>query len=157
MAAAVIAGAASVSAQTDVMYKGVGPVVAASESPSALPKKAQRFLDKHFAGIEVVSSEVEFPSKNVDVTLADGSELEFSAKGDLIEIDAPDNAVLSDKLLRSVVSREVYRDLLHRHLTGMVEGVSKDQFGYKVDLNSNLYDEARYGVDGLLIALYAED
>lgn len=144
-------------AQKTSYYKGVGPVVAASQSESQLPKKAKKFLDKHFNGIEVTSVNVDYPSQNIDVTLADGGEVEFDAKGEVIEIEAPENEVLSDDLLRSVVSKDVYWDLRHRRLTSMVEGVTHDKYGYRVELNDNLYDAARYAEDGFLVALYTED
>lgn len=103
-----------------------------------------------------MSSVVEFPSQEIDVVLADGAELEFSKSGRLIEVEAPDNMVLSEKLLKDIVSREVYRDLKSRGLTNMVEGVTHDEFGYKVELNDKVYEEARYAEEGYLVALYTE-
>lgn len=135
---------------------GVGPVMSASTTPARLPQKARNFLDKHFKNIAVVSSVVEFPSQEIDVVLADGAELEFSKSGRLIEVEAPDNMVLSEKLLKDIVSREVYRDLKSRGLTNMVEGVTHDEFGYKVELNDKVYEEARYAEEGYLVALYTE-
>lgn len=135
---------------------GVGPVTAASVTPDQFPRKIKSFLDKHFKGIAIASSETEFPSRNIEVKLADGTDLEFAHNGTLIEVEAPDNKVISSKLLKDVVSREVYRDLKSHGLTDMVEGVTHDGFGYKIELNDKVYEEARYAEEGYLVALYTE-
>lgn len=147
----------AVSAKSPVFNNGISPVTAASESTSRIPKSAQHFLDKYFSGIDVTKTEVQFPSQNVEVTLADGTEIEFSSKGKVIDLDAPDDAVISDNLLRHLVSREIYRDLKKRKLQDCVEGVTHDQYGYKIELYDEAYDEARYADAGYLIAIYTED
>lgn len=155
-ALAMLAVSSNVSARVPVINSGVGPVVAASQSNATLPKKAVKFINKYYGGVPVYNVEVEYPSKNYEVTLANGVEIEFTSKGKIVEIEAPDNECLSEKVVKAVLPRETYRDLSERNLQTMVEGIKHDKFGYKVDLNDVVYDEARYTGDGFLVALYEE-
>lgn len=43
--------------------------------------------------------------------MADGTEIEFDSKGKILEIDAPDNAVLKPGLVRDLVGRKMYDKL----------------------------------------------
>ncbi|MDE5812151.1 MAG: PepSY-like domain-containing protein [Muribaculaceae bacterium] len=152
-AALVVAGVSTATAQVPRINGGVSPVTAASTTTSTLPKKAQKFIDKHFAGVAVASTEVDFPSQDIDVKLANGIEIEFSQKGELKEIETEQGS-LSVDLVKSILPRETYRDLRDKGMQACVEGIKKDKYGYKVDLNNQRYDEARYNVEGFFVAFY---
>lgn len=150
-------GATQVNAKSPVSNcNSVGPVVSVSESNSVIPKKAQKFIEKNYPSVAVLSTEVDFPSQNVDVKLANGVELEFSRKGKLVEIEAADGNVLSESVLKNVLHRNTFKDLKERGLASAVEGVKHDRYGYKIDVNDKVYDEARYAESGILVALYED-
>lgn len=151
-----IVGAIGAVAQPPRIYTGVGPVVSASKPVENLPSKAKKFLKKHFHDVAVVTSEVDYPSQDFDIILANGVEIEFSSKGELIEIEAPDNYNLNESVVKAILPRSTYDDLRDRGMANMVESIKHDRYGYKVELNDRVYDEVRYDEDGQLVAFYEE-
>lgn len=156
LALAIVAGAFAVTAQPPRIYTGIGPIVSASKPASELPSKAKKFITKHFRDVPVSRTEVDFANGDIEVTLANGVELEFTSKGALVEIEAPDNYMLNESVVKAVLPRSTFKDLRERGMSNMVEGIKHDRYGYKVELNDRVYEEARYGEDGQLVAFYEE-
>lgn len=138
-------------------YMGVGPVERASVDVAALNKHAKKFIEKYFPGVAVTKCYKEFPSQTVEVELANGVEMEFSKNGKILEIDAPDNASLPVDVVRHIVPRETFRKLHAEGFDTEVESITHDSYGYKVELNDDVYDEIRFDKDGLFVAIYTED
>lgn len=72
-------------------YTGVGPAIAGSTDYSKIPSKAKKFLEKHCDGHAVVRCEKNYISGTFSLSLADGIDMEFDAKGNLTSISAPAN------------------------------------------------------------------
>lgn len=103
------APAVTVSAQYPL---GPGPAVAGSATASQLPQKASKFLKKHYGHTSVHSIEREFAPGTFDVKLSDGTDIEFSSAGDVIEIEAPDRGpALPADVVKAVLPARAYKRL----------------------------------------------
>ena len=60
--------------------------------------------------------------------MADGSEIEFDTAGRILEIEAPDNAILRPRLVRYLIGRKMYDELRSNRQTDKVESVD---FNYR--------------------------
>lgn len=134
---------------------GVGPAVAGSADVSSLPEKARKFIEK--TALTVVSCEREFASGKYEVKLSTGLEIEFDAKGNVVELDAPDRCFLGDVLIRDVVPGRLYDKLGELKLRDRVSSIEMKKNGYKVEFDGSPYDEAVFNRHGDLTALRYED
>ena len=94
-------------------YAGVGPVVSGGVDYEALPSKARKFLQKYCDGHAITRCEKEFTSGDFNLMLADGIEMVFDSKGNLIDIEAPESYSLAPGLLKAVVPGKLYNLLDH--------------------------------------------
>lgn len=131
-------------------YTGVGPVVAGSVDYSSIPSKARKFLEKHCDGHAVVRCQKEYTSGDFELELADGIEMEFDSKGNIVEIEAPDNYSLSPALLKAVVPGKLYNLLDHNGFKSCVEAVHHDNKGYRLDVADPVFDQVCYDPSGVL-------
>ena len=60
-----------------------------------IPAKSRKFLQKNCDGHAIVKCEKQFASGDYEISLADGIAMEFDAKGNMTEIEAPDGYSLS--------------------------------------------------------------
>ncbi len=148
MVVAVIAVAGLLSAQ-----KVAGQVVAGSVDISSLPDAAKSFIVKHFKGIAITECEKGFLSGKFDVELADDTDLEFDAKGQLLGIDAGNGTMLSAEVLKDVLPAKAYSELEKRGELNIVESVKRISRGYKVELEKVGPDEITFSTDGTLISI----
>ena len=130
----------------------VGVLVAAADNDklinkSKLPVAAQKFLDSHFAGVDLVyaKEECKIFCSSYEVRLANGAKLEFSSKGNWEEVDCLSGAVPAD-----VVPQPI-RDYVEKNYGGeKIILIEKNRNDYelklsnrlelKFDKNFNLYD-----------------
>jgi len=131
-------------------YIGVGPVVSGSLDFSKIPSKARKFLQKHCDGHAVVKCEKEYGSGAIFLALADGIEMEFDSKGNLMDIEAPENYSLAPTLLKAVVPGKLYNLLDHNGFKSSVEAVRHDKTGYSLDISDPVFDHVRYDPSGVL-------
>lgn len=131
-------------------YSGVGPVVSGSVDYSSIPSKARKFLQKHCDGHAVVKCDKQFTSGDFEIALADGIEMEFDAKGNLMDISAPDNYSLSPALLKAVVPGKLYNLLDHNGFKSCVEAVHHDKAGYRLEVADPVFDQVCYDPSGVL-------
>lgn len=132
-------------------YTGVGPVVSGSVDYSSIPSKARKFLQKHCDGHAVVKCEKQFTSGDFEIELADGIEMEFDGKGNLLEIEAPDNYSLSPVLLKAVVPGKLYHLLDHNGFKECVEAVHHDaKGGYRLEVADPVFEQVCYDSTGVL-------
>lgn len=136
-----------------IAVESVGPAVAGSVNDASLPKRAHHFIDK--VGGEIMSVEKEFATGEYDVRLTNGIEIEFNKSGNVIEIDAPDDQLLSTEVIKAAVPYNLYHSLKKMSLDTEVSSISYNGDQYSVDLEG-MYDEALYSSDGTLVALYCE-
>lgn len=131
----------------------VGPAVAGSQSQTTLPKKAQKFLEK--IGEGVVSVEREYSTGEYDVTLSSGMEIDFNKHGNVIEIDAPGDAVIGSDIVKEAVPHRLYSELKDRKIENSVTSIESTKDGYKLEF-AGVMDEALFNRQGDLIAMYYE-
>lgn len=144
-------------AESPALFNGVGPVVAASADLSQLNSHARKFLEKNYQGVAVTRCVKDFPSQYSYVTLANGVEIEFDSKGRLLEIEAPDRATLPARVVKNIVPRSTYIKLDKEGFANEVESIKHDRFGYKIELEDEVYDEIRFDDSGIFVAVYTDD
>ena len=84
------------------------------------------------------------------IALADGIEMEFDAKGNLVDISAPENYSLAPTLLRAVIPGKLYNLLDHNGFRSSIEGVCHDKSGYSLRVADPVFDQVRYDPSGVL-------
>lgn len=140
--------------QLNSVNGGPGIAIAGSIDTAQLPKPAKDFIKKHFPGIAIKETERSFISGEYDVDLVDGTELEFNSKGEIIEVEAGHNRVLSMRLLKELLPDKAYKELERRGNINNVETVKKDsRKGYKVELRDVDLDDYRFDIEGVLISV----
>lgn len=118
-------------------------------SVNNLPAKAQTFIKKHFA--KEVIRDCEQDGNRYELELKNGVDMEFSAQGDLIKIDAG-RKTLSAPLLKEILPQKAYDELNSRNEIENVEEVEFRGAGVKVELRKMLGDdEYRFDKDGNLL------
>lgn len=131
-------------------FAGVGPVVSGSVDYDAIPSKARKFLQKHCDGHAVVSCQKEYTSGDFSLELADGIKMVFDSKGNLVDIEAPENYSLSPSLLKAVVPGKLYNLLDHNGFKSSVESVSHDGKGYRMEVSDPVFNQICYDPSGVL-------
>lgn len=152
---AILFGAADAVAQIPANNdSNPGIVISGSATYAQLPKKAQAFIEKHFKDAGVLKCERYFAKGQYEVELRNGVDLDFNTKGDLIEVDAPDNTVLPITVVKDVMPRKAYDRLEKDGFAGMVESIELNRGKvYEVDLNITGPDTYVFDLDGEFIAI----
>ena len=100
-----------------------------------LPKAAQLFLAKHFAGraVSFAKEDRDFSGTTYDVRLADGTEVEFTSAGEWKEVDGKHTALpltfIPTQIVKAVQSKYAGDPIVHIEYKGR---------GYQVELASGL-------------------
>lgn len=131
-----------------------GIVVAASQDVSKLPKKAKKFINKYFDGVSVANCEQNFAKGEYDVTLANGVDIEFNSKGDVKEIDAPDNCYIAPDLSKELLHDSAFAHLESQGLLSKVESIEFKRgraVEVTVDVPNPAPDTYIYSVEGVFI------
>lgn len=152
---AILFGAADAVAQVPMNYGGnPGIVMAGSADYSQLPKKAQAFIEKHFKNVGVRTCEKYYAKGKYEVELQNGVDLEFNTKGELIEVDAPDNSLLPIAVVKDVMPRKAYDRLEKDGYIGNVESIELNRGKvYEVELNIPGPDTYVFDINGLFLAI----
>ena len=98
-------------------YTGIGPVEQGSVDYESIPARSRKFLQKNCDGHAIVRCDKLFSSGKYSISLADGINMDFDAKGNIVSIQAPDGYSLSPTLLRAVVPGKLFRLLEHNGLS----------------------------------------
>ena len=100
-----------------------------------LPKAAQLFLAKHFAGrnVSLAKEDRDFSGTTYDVLLADGTEIEFSSRGEWKDVDGKRTA-----LPTSFIPAQIINALRAQHAGESIVQIERKRRGYKVELSSGL-------------------
>lgn len=119
-------------------------VIAGTVDPSSIPHKAKSYIKKYFHKESVVEVEKEFLTGEVEVKLSSGTELTFNSKGEINEIDAADNAVLSERVIHSLLPHSAYKVLEKKNYAKYVDNVKKTGNGYIVDVDDAFDTEVEF-------------
>ena len=115
-------------------------VLADNDKPiqiSQMPKKAQSFVQKHFAdqSVAVAKMETDFLDKTFDVIFTNGDKVEFDKKGKWIKVDCKHTQVPSE-----IVPEAIQQYVAKNYPDAKVLKIElTDRKGYDVDL-SNGFD-----------------
>ena len=142
--------AATATPETPAGFTGIGPVVSGSVAYGDIPSKARKFLERHCDGHAIVRIEKEFASDEYDVRLANGIDLGFNGKGNVVAVEAPDGYCLSPILLKAVVPGKLYQLLDHNGFSESVSAVHRDRMGYRLDIADPVFDQVCYDTSGVL-------
>lgn len=114
----------SASAQTSGQYGTLpGIAVAGSQNYDKIPQKAKRFISKHFKGVSVTGCEQYFAEGRYEVELSNGVDIDFSNDGEVLGIDAPDNAVLDPALVKDLLHDTAFHRLAKDGVNSKVESI----------------------------------
>lgn len=105
-----------------------------SISPNELPAEIKSFVDQNFPGKNIINAQKEsgFWDSEYEVTLADGSKVEFGSNNEWEEIKS--KAGVPASLIPASVATYV-----NKNFPGViVEKVSKKRYGFKVKLGNDL-------------------
>lgn len=130
-----------------------GIVVAGSIDISRLPSKAHDFIKKHFKDIPIVKCQEEYMPQEYEVEFADGTEVDFDAKGEWVEVDAGTSRIIPATLVKDMLPRRAHDELSRRNVIGLVETIKRGDKGYKVELRGVELDDYRFARDGKLISV----
>ena len=112
-----------------------------------LPKAAQLFLAKHFAGrtVSLAKEDRDFSGTTYDVLLADGTEIEFSSRGEWKEVDGKRTA-----LPTSFIPAQIINALRAQYAGESIVQIERKRRGYQVELSSGLevQFDSRYQIVG---------
>lgn len=100
-----------------------------------LPKAAQLFLAKHFAGraVSFAKEDRDFSGTTYDVRLADGTELEFTSAGEWKEVDGNHTA-----LPLTFIPAQLVKTIQSQHAGDAIVHIERKRRGYQVELASGL-------------------
>lgn len=111
-----------------------------------LPTKIQEFLKKHFSAVEVsyAKQDNDWFERDYTVVLTNGDKLEFSGKGEWIELDCEHNRVPVTAIPDAI------KQYVEKNRKGnYVVELKKDRRHYDVKLNNGL--EMEFSLDGKLL------
>ncbi len=113
-----------------------------------LPDMAQSFIAYHFHGVRIMSIVYDREDREYDVTLVDGTEIEFDRNGNWLSVDCRFGA-LPDGILPASVTSCVQE----KHPEGHVHSVEKKVGGYQVEVTdaSGMEWEMYFGLDGTFV------
>lgn len=155
LAAIVAIAFAGVDANAQTAY-GANPgiVLSGSQNAANLPEKAKKFIDKHFKGVSVAKCEQYFAKGKYEVELANGVDIEFNTKGDVIEVDAPDNYYLASAIAKELLHDSAFYRLEKEGLLNKVESIEFKR-GRVVEVSVDIPDPDTYvfDINGTFIAI----
>lgn len=101
-----------------------------------LPGKARTLISQNFtSAISLVEEEKSMGSvKEYEVTLADGSEISFTADGEWKSIDTPNNRPIPAGLVPTAIAKYV----ASKHAGAFIVGLEKKKNGYEVELSNGV-------------------
>lgn len=141
-------------AQAPQFGSSPGIVMAGSQDVSKLPGKAKKFINKHFKDVSVAKCEQNFVKDEYDVELANGVDIEFNSKGEVMEIDAPDNYYLAPQVAKDLLHDSAFAHLEKNGLTSKVESIEYKRgraVEVTVDVPNPAPDTYIYSVEGVFV------
>lgn len=109
-----------------------------------LPAPAQEFVKAHFASqkVALVMFDKGWVKSVYEVTLSDGTEIDFSDKGEWLEIEMKGRKGMPASLL----PEPIQKFLQEKHKEAKIEEAAKKRYGYKVELYGDV--EIRFDKEG---------
>ena len=116
--------------------------------PNQLPQNAQEFIRQYFPGIEIsyVKLDAELMKKTFEVRLEDGTELDFTSKGEWDSIDCKRTAVPA-----AIVPEAIASYVQSNFPTQIITKIDKEVYGYEIELSNDL--DLKFNKDGKFISV----
>ena len=131
-----------------------GIVMAGSQNYNKIPEKARKSVDKHFKGTAVSKCEQYFAKGQYEVELANGVDIDFNRKGEVLEIDAPDNTSLAQSVVEDLLHHGAYNRLVKDGYVNNVESIEfRKGRAVEVESGSGGPDTYIFDLNGTLIAI----
>ncbi len=131
-----------------------GIVMSGSQNYESIPAEAKRFIDRHFKDVGISKCEQYFAKGKYEVELSNGVDIEFNTKGDVTEIDAPDNAFLAPSVVKDLLHRSACSHLEKDGLEAKVESIEfKKGRAVEVEVSIPDPDTFIFDIDGNFIAI----
>lgn len=131
-----------------------GIVMSGSQNYESIPAEAKRFIYRHFKDVGISKCEQYFAKGKYEVELSNGVDIEFKTKGDVTEIDAPDNAFLAPSVVKDLLHRSAYSHLEKDGLEAKVESIEfKKGRAVEVEVSIPDPDTFIFDIDGNFIAI----
>lgn len=155
-AAVIMLAGAPVTAQAEPQINNGMPgiVMAGSQNYNKIPEKARKFVDKHFKGTAVSKCEQYFAKGQYEVELANGVDIDFNRKGEVLEIDAPDNTSLAQSVVKDLLHHGAYNRLVKDGYANKVESIEfRKGRAVEVEIGIEGPDTYIFDLNGTLIAI----
>lgn len=159
LAALAILAAPTVQAQRpgaipNIQGSNPGIVMSGSANYNKYPQSAKNFINKFFKGVPVAKAERFFARHSYEVELANGVDIEFDMKGNVKEIDAPDNTYLAENVVKEVLPAKSYKQLKAKGMAGLVESIDFHRGKVvKVELGIPSPDTFVFDIDGNFLVI----
>lgn len=139
---------------------GVGPVMNVNTNQTfgsdlrILPENAQTFINTIFPDVAVAQVERDTKDQEYEVTMADGYEVLFDYNGNWLEVESPDNAMLSSEIIKKLVPENVVVETLSGNAVtegGVVNYVEEIDYipgyGYVVEYAVSPQNKGKVAID----------
>lgn len=139
---------------------GVGPVMNVNTNQTfgsdlrILPENAQTFINTLFPDVAVSQVERDTKDQEYEVKMADGYEVLFDYDGNWLEVESPDNAMLSSEIIKKLVPENVVIETLSGDAVttgGVVDYVEEIDYipgyGYVVEYAVSPVNKGKVAVD----------
>lgn len=117
-----------------IQFAFAGDVI--TKDINQIPLVARNFINQHFTNPQVthIKIDTEVMSKNYEVLLTNGTEIDFDSKGNWVEVDAK-----KGKVPASIIPSFVTNYLKNNNFkTEFVTKIERDRRGYEVELNTDI-------------------
>lgn len=100
-----------------------------------LPQKAQAFIQKHFAGVKMLSITVDNELLDSDYTVVfdNGSDVDFDKKGEWTEVECRTTAVPE-----AIIPAEIRSFLNSSHKGDRISKIERDRVGYEISIPNDV-------------------
>lgn len=117
-------------------------------SPDQLPAAAQAFIKEHFpeSTISFAKKDAELSGTTYEVTLQDGTEIDFNGKGEWDNVDRK-FAAIPGALVPAVIAEYVQT----RFPGQIIVKIDKERYGYEIELGNDL--ELKFDKSGRLVSV----
>ena len=113
---------------------------------SQLPVKVQEFVKKHFPNVEIsyAQKDNDWFDRELTVVLANGTKLEFTSKGEWLDVDCE-----RGRVPESIIPAEIKKFISENHKNHYVKEIKKERRHYDVKLNNDL--DMEFSLNGKLL------
>ncbi|MDR2885276.1 MAG: PepSY-like domain-containing protein [Rikenellaceae bacterium] len=103
-------------------------------SADKLPKAAKEFMYKHYPAAEIISVQSDNFMDDYEVILKDGTNIEFSYRGAMKDVEAPRGGTLPASVV-GLLPQPAQSYLKTNYADKPVRGINKDDGRWQVELN----------------------